>query len=139
MSTRVSPQKPVELSLTDFASNLANKQAEFLDGFLLGLKNGELSLDLEHAPAFIESIVDKWCSTDSPTRALHLKMISAIYLWMVMESMDAEDLDDTADSESEEHSRVRSKDQVEDFIETASDVVDFVRNVWKVAHGKKKK
>jgi hypothetical protein len=137
MSTRVSPQKPVELSLTDFATNLAKKQAEFLDGFLLGLKNGELSLDLEHAPAFIESIVDKWCSTDSPTRALHLQMISAIYLWMVMEAMDAEDLDE--DSESDETSRVRSKDQVEDFIETASDVVDFVRNVWKVANGKKKK
>jgi hypothetical protein len=88
------PTKPT-LSLDQFCEGLADKNNQLLEGFLAGIRSGDIHLELEHnADDYIDLIVNEWCDTEEPNRHLHLRMISALYIWMLLDELYAEEIDD---------------------------------------------
>lgn len=120
------------ITLQEFIDRLASKNKELLLAFVLGLQNGELSLDLDEADAFIDSVIDEWCETQEPNRELHLRMISAVYLWMIMDEIHAEDLDQEEESISPADVATRN---IEKAAKVSKEVVRTVQAVWGIIHG----
>jgi hypothetical protein len=121
------------ISLQEFIDRLASKNKELLLAFVLGLKNGELSLDLAEADAFIDSVIDEWCETEEPNRELHLRMISAVYLWMILDEIYAEDL--TTAPATEDGSPDEVKRHIDKAAKVSLEVVRTVQAVWGIIHG----
>lgn len=126
------PAKAQELSLHVFAKRLAEKNAELLSGFVLGLENGELSLELEDAEAWIDAEIDEWCETEEPNRELHLRLISAVFVWMLLDELYAEEID-SADEKSKEDTAAR----VERMTKLSIEVIRTVQSIWGLLHGAK--
>jgi hypothetical protein len=123
------------ISLQEFIDRLASKNKELLLAFVLGLRNGELSLDLEEADAFIDAVIDEWCETEEPNRELHLRMISAVYLWMILDEIYAEDLTTEPAGVAEEGPIDEVKRRVDKAAKVSVEVVRTVQAVWGIIHG----
>jgi len=81
------------LSLDEFCNGLAEKNNELLEGFIYGIQNKELGLELEHGDEFMNATIDEWCQTEEPNRALHLRMISCIFIWMLLDELYSEEIE----------------------------------------------
>jgi hypothetical protein len=121
------------ITLQEFIDRLASKNKELLLAFVLGLQNGELTLDLQEADAFIDAVIDEWCETEEPNRELHLRMISAVYLWMILDEIYAEDV--TGESPTVEGPIDEVQRRVEKAAKVSVEVVRTVQAVWGIIHG----
>jgi hypothetical protein len=119
------------ITLQEFIDRLASKNKELLLAFVLGLQNGELQLDLDEADAFIDAVIDEWCETEEPNRELHLRMISAVYLWMILDEIHAEDL---SEDEPTSPGDVAARN-IDKAAKVSKEVVRTVQAVWGIIHG----
>ncbi len=133
---RTKPAMPYSLSLQDFSDRLAEKNGELLNGFLIGIQNGEVTVELEHGDEFIHAIIDEWCETEEPNRELHLRMISAIYIWMMLDELNAEEIASSEASQPANNNLREVSQQVVKTINLSMEVINTVRGIWRIANGK---
>ena len=133
--TRTQAKQPVvsqSLTLSEFTDRLAQKNGELLQGFLYGLESAELQLELDGAEEWLQATVDEWCETEEPVRELHLRMISAIYVWLILDEVYAEEV-----AESEGPANDQTTERVVKAVKMSVEVINTVRQIWGIVHGKK--
>ena len=128
------------LSLDEFCNKLSEKNNELLEGFIYGIQNKELGLELEHGDEFMNAVIDEWCQTEEPNRALHLKMISCIFIWMLLDELYSEEIEGDFEEElppikvqGREAASVGLNDKA--MIITV-EVLRTVRAIWGLNNGK---
>lgn len=134
--TRTAAREPVasqNLTLSEFTDRLAQKNSELLRGFLYGLESGELSLELENAEDWLDATIDEWCETEEPNQELHLRMISAIYVWLILDEVYAEEVaeGDAAPAANDPQARVIKA------VKLSVEVIKTVQAIWGIVNGKK--
>jgi hypothetical protein len=135
------PTKPQKLSLKLFAERLAEKNAELLSGFVIGIENGELSLEIDSddelaaADAWVQNEVDEWCDTEEPSRALHLRLVSAVFVWMLTDELYAEDID-AQEAEGKPVTPAETLEKAQKVARLSVEVIRTVQSIWGLLHGK---
>lgn len=136
--SRTAAKEPVRsqnLTLSEFTDRLAKKNGELLAGFLYGLESGELSLELDGAEEWLEATVDEWCEQEEPNRELHLRMISAVYVWLILDEVYAEDV---AEGEAVANdTREDPRQRVIKAVKLSVEVIKTVQAIWGIVNGKK--
>lgn len=127
------PNAPQVLTAQVFAKRLATKNAELLGAFVLGIESGELSIDLEGAEEWIESTIDDWCESEQPTHEQQLKMISVLMLDMLLDELDVEEI---SDKEEQGDAVADTAEQVRKAVKLSAEVIQTVRSIWGIVHGK---
>jgi hypothetical protein len=122
---------PQNLTLSEFTEKLGDKNGELLAGFLVGLENGELSLELDGAENWLDSTIDEWCETEEPNRELHLRMISAIFVWMILDEVYAEEI------QAGEAAAQDPRERVVKVVKLSVEVIRTVQSIWGIVNGKK--
>jgi hypothetical protein len=132
--TRTAAREPVasqNLTLSEFTDRLAQKNNELLQGFLYGLESGELSLELDNAEDWLDATIDEWCETEEPNRELHLRMISAIYVWLILDEVYAEEVAEGEAPANDQQARVIKA------VKLSVEVIKTVQHIWGIVNGKK--
>lgn len=132
--TRTAAKEPVRsqnLTLSEFTDRLAQKNNELLQGFIYGLESGELSLELDGAEEWLEATIDEWCETEEPNRELHLRMISAVFLWLILDECYAEEVA-SGEAPANDHERVIKA------VKLSVEVIKTVQHIWGIVNGKQK-
>lgn len=122
---------PQNLSLEVFVKRLGEKNSELLSAFILGIENGELSLELDNADEWLHGELDEWCETEEPNRELHLRAISAITVWLIMDELYVEEID-AQDTPSPEI----TAEKVKRMAKLSVEAIRTVQAIWGLIHGK---
>jgi hypothetical protein len=134
-TAEVTPKEPQNLDFDVFTNRLAEKMSELLSAFVLGIENGELSLDLENAEEWLHAELDEWCETESPNRALHLRAIVAIMVWMIIDELYAEDIDGD-DGQKIAPTPAEMAAKVQRVAKLSVEAIRTVQSIWGILHGK---
>jgi hypothetical protein len=127
----VQPKAPQNLTLEVFVKRLAEKQSELLSAFVLGIENGELSLELDNAEEWLHGEIDEWCEVEEPNRALHLRAISAIMVWLMLDELYVDEID-AQDPQAPEN----VAEKVERVAKLSVEAIRTVQSIWGLLHGK---
>jgi hypothetical protein len=139
-SSATPPTIPQKLTLKLFAERLAEKNAELLSGFVIGIDNGELSLEidteeeLEAAEEWIQTEVDEWCDNEEPSKTLHLRLVSAVFVWMLLDELYVEDID--AQESGGKETPADTLEKAQKVARLSLEIIRTVQSIWGLKHGK---
>jgi hypothetical protein len=122
---------PQNLELDVFVKRMSEKLSELLSAFVIGIESGELSLELEGADEWLHSEIDEWCETEEPNRALHLRAMSAIMVWMILDELYVDDIDGQETPTPED-----TAEKVQRVAKLSVEVIRTVQSIWGLLHGK---
>jgi hypothetical protein len=130
--TDTAVKAPQNLELELFVSRLAEKFAELLTAFIIGIEIGELSLELEGADDWLHSQIDEWCETEEPNRALHIRAMCAIMVWLILDELYVDDLAEAETKPTPEE----TAEKVQRVAKLSVEVIRTVQSIWGLLHGK---
>ena len=125
-------KQPQNLDLDVFVKRLSEKLSELLSAFVLGIENGELSLDLDNADEWLHAELDEWCEKEEPNRALHLRAMSAIMVWMLLDELYVEEVDGGETAPTPEN----VAEKVQRVAKLSVETIRTVQTIWGLLHGK---
>lgn len=129
---------PKKLTPQEFIQNLATKQNELLMSMVQCIQNGEFSLDVDDCDEVVDSIVEVWCEQQEPDYGNHLKMLSAVFLWALLDQVEQINVTGEPRGMSFDDSELDfDKVQYHPGVVITLEMLKTVRSIWGQGDGRK--